>query len=364
MKMPARMRLPAVALVVTAFPPVAFAQSVAAVVPQVVVNTRDAIASATPWPGVDVRVDRDAYVTMFAVARGGRDLPIQVLSPGNPGDKGLLKAGRSYQPRQLSSIELWHLADFGAAPLVIAFASNVKPNLTALADGRRWSNALFVADSAAPNTRELVNALAKEIYGLNVPFSVSVSPTTQPFPSSVLAARAFEPSGGVSAAQCQNTMAAAQRELLSVGIQAGSGIGAAYLVGVPYGLKGGQRVVLQRHATPTGDGCDDYRIAYLPRIDGPMGDQIRTTRRDLDSTRVERPSTPRRTVNGSVTDGRISAPEVRKAPKAQPDAQGAVSAPFEPSRRKAEPKTDSKTDSKVERKDLPTEPVKTPRGAF
>lgn len=144
-------------------------------VPHITVLGISTVRSSSDWPGVSLSVDRDAYVTVFAVTRGRVDFPLQVLSPTRPGDDGRLRAGKEVPVRQLGRRELLHLVNEGAAPVVVAFASLEKPDLSRFAIGKRWGPDLQI-DSAAVDPRDMVDLLGMLVFGRNGAYDVMVSP--------------------------------------------------------------------------------------------------------------------------------------------------------------------------------------------
>jgi hypothetical protein len=154
------------------------------VLPQISLrNVQNGIMSLSAWPGISVTVDRDAFVAVFAITRGRADFPVQVLSPFRPGDSGRLKAGRISRVRSLDRYELLHLVNYGEAPVVVAFASPTKPDLSSFADRQAWGRDLLL-DTAASSQKEMVDILGKTIFGNDVPYDVVVSSTSNPAPMS------------------------------------------------------------------------------------------------------------------------------------------------------------------------------------
>ena len=143
--------------------------------PQVTVKGVTAVTSLANWPGLSLSVNRDAYVTVFAVTRTkGSALPIQILSPARPNDAGQLKAGKTVKPRSLSGDEALHLLNYGESPLIVAFASSAKPALAAFAAGGSWGHDLLM-DTLATSDQQMITILAKTIYAAGVPFDAVVS---------------------------------------------------------------------------------------------------------------------------------------------------------------------------------------------
>lgn len=67
-----------------------------------------------------------------------------------------------------------HLLNYGESPLIVAVASAVKPELSALKAGERWGHDLLL-DTLAGNDQPMVEILAKTIYAAGVPFDAVVS---------------------------------------------------------------------------------------------------------------------------------------------------------------------------------------------
>jgi hypothetical protein len=152
-------------------------------IPQITMHGVSTVRSLSAWPGFSLSVDRDAYVTVFAVTRGRRDLPIQVLSPTRPGESGRVKGGQRVRVRNLENREVLHLVNYGEAPVVVGFASSIKPDLSQFADGKRWGNDLLM-DTLAVDQQDMVNILGKTIFGPDAQYDVVVSSTSDPMPLS------------------------------------------------------------------------------------------------------------------------------------------------------------------------------------
>lgn len=150
-------------------------------IPQITMHGISTVRSLSAWPGFSLSVDREAYVTVFAVTRGRRDLPIQVLSPTRPGDSGRIKGGQRVRVRNLENREVLHLVNYGEAPVVVGYASAVKPDLSQFADGKRWGSDLLM-DTLAVDQQDMVNILGKTIFGPDAQYDVVVSSTSDPVP--------------------------------------------------------------------------------------------------------------------------------------------------------------------------------------
>ncbi|WP_373060334.1 hypothetical protein, partial [Gemmatimonas sp.] len=76
-------------------------------------------------------------------------------------------------------------------PLIVAFASSVKPELAAFKAGARWGQDLLM-DTLAGNDQQMVEILAKTIYATGVPFDAVIStPSTIPPARAVAGAFGF-----------------------------------------------------------------------------------------------------------------------------------------------------------------------------
>jgi hypothetical protein len=142
--------------------------------------------------GFTLRVDQDAYVTVFAVARGQVSFPLQVLSPSRPGTGGRLRAGTVVPVRQLGERELLHLMHQAETPVVVAFASSMKPDLSRFAQGKRWGTDLQI-DSAAVDPRDMVDLLGMLLFGRSGAYDVVVRPAGDMIvpPGGIVAGRTY-----------------------------------------------------------------------------------------------------------------------------------------------------------------------------
>ncbi|WP_373063231.1 hypothetical protein, partial [Gemmatimonas sp.] len=61
-------------------------------------------------------------------------------------------------PRLLLGDEALHLLSYGESPLIVAFASSVKPELAAFKAGARWGQDLLM-DTLAGNDQQMVEIL-------------------------------------------------------------------------------------------------------------------------------------------------------------------------------------------------------------
>ncbi|WP_396223044.1 hypothetical protein [Gemmatimonas sp.] len=165
----------AAVLSVLAAPVRAQGAAVRADIPRFSIHTPAASRPVAQRPGFSLRVDQDAYVTVLVVARGQVNFPLQVLSPSRPGAEGRLLAGRDVPVRQLGERELLHLMHHVEAPVVVAFASSMKPDLSRFAQGKRWGSDLQI-DSAAVDPRDMVDLLGLLLFGRDGTYDVVVRP--------------------------------------------------------------------------------------------------------------------------------------------------------------------------------------------
>uniref|UniRef100_UPI003566E822 hypothetical protein n=1 Tax=Gemmatimonas sp. TaxID=1962908 RepID=UPI003566E822 len=207
------------------------------------------------------------------------------LSPARPSAAGRIKAGKSVTPRLLLGDEALHLLSYGESPLIVAFASSVKPELAAFKAGARWGQDLLM-DTLAGNDQQMVEILAKTIYAAGVPFDAVVSaPSTITPLARVIGAVGFDnqqlmPSRFVGPFAFNNQPVTVRRFGQSIGgpiiemvdpvimtadfYQIGGVVPQAMLNGFPFTLKGGARASITRAV-----GGDGYRLTYWPREDKP-----------------------------------------------------------------------------------------------
>jgi len=238
--------------------------------PQVTIKAVSAVTSLSNWPGLSLSVDKDAYVTVFAVTRtNGSALPIQVLSPARPNSAGRIKAGKSVTPRLLLGDEALHLLSYGESPLIVAFASTVKPELSAFQAGGRWGRDLLM-DTLAGNDQQMVEILAKTIYAAGVPFDAVVSaPSTIPSARTVAGGFDFRDTPIEVTAFGQRVGAPilekVDPEIMTADVYQQTGMlpNVAYN-GAPFTLKGGMKVSITRAVDGNG-----YRLTYWGKENRP-----------------------------------------------------------------------------------------------
>jgi hypothetical protein len=214
--------------------------------PQVTVTGVTAVTSLADWPGLSLSVNRDAFVTVFAVTRTkGSALPIQILSPARPTDVGKLRAGKTVRPRRLLDDEAVHLLNYGESPLIVAIASNVKPELAAFKAGGRWGHDLLM-DTLAGSEQQLIEILAKTIYETGVPFDAVVSQPSTISPVPVISGAFAFGNGPVTVARYTTSItgglsiAMLDPVIMTADFYQTSGmIPWGYISGAPFTLKGG-----------------------------------------------------------------------------------------------------------------------------
>ena len=76
--------------------------------------------------------------------------------------------------RRLQRDEALHLLNYGATPVIVAFASSVPPELSGFAKGNRWGRDLLV-DTVVGDEQQLVELLAKTLYPAGGAFDALIS---------------------------------------------------------------------------------------------------------------------------------------------------------------------------------------------
>ncbi|WP_309668975.1 hypothetical protein [Gemmatimonas sp.] len=221
--------------------------------PQITVTGVTAVTSLANWPGLSLSVNKDAYVTVFAVTRTkGSALPIQILSPAKPDDAGKLRAGRTVKPRRLLGDEALHLLNYGESPLIVAIASSVKPELAAFRAGGSWGHDLLM-DTLATSEQQMVEILAKTVYAAGVPFDAVISHPSEISPVPVVSG-AFAFGNGPVVVSRYTTSINGGLELSTLDpvfrtadvYQQTGMLPMGYLSGAPFTLKGGSVVAVER----------------------------------------------------------------------------------------------------------------------
>ena len=278
-------------------------------VPQVTVKGISAVTSLANWPGLQLSVNKDAYVTVFAVTRTkGSALPIQILSPGRPDDTGKLKAGKTVAARRLLGDEAMHLLNYGESPLIVAIASAVKPELSAFKAGGRWGHDLLL-DTLASSEQQLVEILAKTIYAAGVSFDAVVSEpsTITPVPT-IAGAFAFQ-NGPITFARFGTSINGQlgmelDPVVMTADIYQQSGALPTVLAsGVPFTLKGGAIATIV-----------NGRVAYLPRTNEPPTAAQRAGRATTGVPQSTPITIPNKTSNTTKSGATPSADGVVRAP--------------------------------------------------
>jgi hypothetical protein len=237
----------------------------AAPTPQVTVTGVTAVTSLADWPGLSLSVNRDAYVTVFAVTRTkGSALPIQILSPARPTDAGQLRAGKTVKPRRLLGDEALHLLNYGESPLIVAIASNVKPELAAFTAGGRWGHDLLM-DTVAGSEQQLIEILAKTIYESGVPFDAVISQPSTISPVPVISGAFAFGNGPVTVARYTTSingglsLSMTDPIIMTADVYQKSGmIPQEYISGAPFTLKGGAIAAIE-----------NGRVVFLPQVNKP-----------------------------------------------------------------------------------------------
>ena len=233
--------------------------------PQVTVTGVTAVTSLADWPGLSLTVNRDAYVTVFAVTRTkGSALPIHVLSPARPTDVGQLRAGKTVKPRRLLGDEALHLLNYGESPLIVAIASNVKPELSAFKAGGSWGHDLLM-DTLAGSEQQLIEILAKTIYETGVPFAAVISQPSTISPVPVISGAFAFGNGPVTVARYTTSingglsLTMTDPIIMTADVYQKSGmIPQEYISGAPFTLKGGAIAAIE-----------NGRVVFLPQVNKP-----------------------------------------------------------------------------------------------
>lgn len=268
-------------------------------VPQLSLSGTSNVRALAQWPGVSLTVDRDAFVAVFAVTRGRREFPLQILAPQNPSAKGFVKAGERLRVRQLAKDEMLHLVNWGEAPVIVAFASTVRPDLSAYVGGRnQWGRDLLL-DTAATTQQELVDVLGKSIFGRDAQYDVVVSTASTPTPLSRYAdVWAFDNSCLGEASRWTRFSGYAGYGLygwmdLDPIVRVAMGSGSIFMPwgwssGLPITLFSGVGQVSSQYSIEpvTYGGCREYRVAWWPQMVYPTDQRPRWP---MDSTSAAGP---------------------------------------------------------------------------
>jgi len=249
--------------------------------PRASIQMRGGVSRLSAWPGASVTVDRDAWVAAFAVTRGSRTLPVQVLSPIKPGKAGWVKAGAKVPLRQVANGEALHLVNYGEAPVVVVFASSQRPDLSAFADGARWAPDVMLGN-AVMSQEEMVELLGSTIFGYSAEYSVAVSNAAEPKPITRTASNWVFGVGCDEVIAYERSLSPNGRSILVASSnidplirnQLGQTTPQAQLLresnNVPAELKGGIRATVERAQRVSPTACRGYQVAWWPKIDRPM----------------------------------------------------------------------------------------------
>lgn len=282
----------------------------AAPTPQVTVTGVTAVTSLADWPGLSLSVNRDAYVTVFAVTRTkGSALPIQILSPARPTNVGKLRAGKTVKPRRLLGDEAVHLLNYGESPLIVAIASNVKPELAAFKAGGGWGHDLLM-DTLAGSEQQLIEILAKTIYETGVPFDAVVSQPSTISPVPVISGAFAFGNGPVTVARYTTSingglsLAMLDPIIMTADFYQNSGmIPWGYISGAPFTLKGGAVAAIE-----------GGRIVYLPPPPKPPTAEQRAGQATTGVPQSTPITTPNKTSSTAKTAATPSADGVVRPP--------------------------------------------------
>jgi hypothetical protein len=253
--------------------------------PLVVVTGVSAVTSLANWPGLSLSVNKNAYVTVVAVTRTtGSALPLQILSPAAPSDVGTLKAGKTVRPRVLLGDEAMHLLNYGGSPLIVAFASQTKPELSAFTAGGRWGHDLLM-DTLVTTEQQMVEILAKTIFATGVAFDAVISaPSTLTAVPTVTGAFAFR-NGPVTFARFATSItgrieASLDPIIMTADVYQKSGmLPQGYISGAPFPLTGGSIAAIEKG-----------RVVYLPQVNAPPTAAQRAAPAGAGSTTTPPPS--------------------------------------------------------------------------
>lgn len=248
--------------------------------PRIRINGVHTVRSLAEWPGISLKVEQASHVVVFAVTRGREDVPLQVLSPRRPGLDTHIRAGRTVQARPLGRRELLNLVNYGEAPLVVAFASSVKPNLDPFRWGPEWATDMRL-DTLAMSQEEMVDILGKTVFGADAEFSVAVATASNPTPLSRYAESWYFDNGctgytnyyrrssalGWFGASMLDDPLMDRYGMWGLGISPYGSFGLAY--GVPYMFHGAMFSLIAP-ITLGNQVCTGYRVAWWPTIAPPV----------------------------------------------------------------------------------------------
>ncbi len=140
--------------------------------PQVEVRQMVGTGVATWGTSARVSLDRDAFVVVFELGADGR---ARILYPARPRDDGFMRASRKWYVPLPSVDAVFIQASSMRTPTVVAFASDVAPDLSEFTEnGKRWDFMFSIDDGAGREAT--LRDLATLIFGdPDMPYSVSES---------------------------------------------------------------------------------------------------------------------------------------------------------------------------------------------
>lgn len=168
------------------------------------------VSAQTAYPEVEVRqilgsgvgtwsnsarvsLDRDAFVVVFELGADGR---ARIIYPESPRENGFMRASRNWYVPLPSVDAMFIQATTMRTPTVVAFASDLAPDLSEFTDeGRHWDYMFSIKDGVSRETT--LRDLATLIFGdAEMPYSVSesrIAPTLPPSAQSALRTCGYQP---------------------------------------------------------------------------------------------------------------------------------------------------------------------------
>lgn len=145
-----------------------------------------------------IKLDRDAFLVVFELGADGR---ARVLYPMTPRDRGFARADRAYYVPLPSADVPFIRASQVYVPVIVAFVSDLQPDLSQFTDGgRRWDYQ-YAADGNEP-IESTLRGLAELLYGsADMPYSVAtreLSPVLSSFAQRSLTSCGYQYGGGFS----------------------------------------------------------------------------------------------------------------------------------------------------------------------
>ncbi len=119
-----------------------------------------------------VKLDRDAFLVVAELGADGR---LRIVYPERPGQSAYTRSQRPIFTSLPSSDAMFIRATWVRVPTVIAFASDVAPDLSSFSsDGKTWEFEYNVSEGASE--QEVVRAMAEVLYGSpDMPFSIATA---------------------------------------------------------------------------------------------------------------------------------------------------------------------------------------------